>query len=97
MLAIVLAFLNLLHPPLGTAIGIYTLWVLLPAASEAEWQRTARRAVQAVGRYSPCSARTFFSTGSSSPISTPMGAVLRSAKRRALTITRLSSEPTALL
>ena len=42
MLAIVLAFLNLLHPPFGTAIGIYTLWVLLPAASEAEWQRTAR-------------------------------------------------------
>lgn len=42
MLAIVLAFLNLFHPPLGTAIGIYTLWVLLPAASEAEWQRTAR-------------------------------------------------------
>ena len=42
ILAIVLAFLNLLHPPLGTAIGIYTLWVLLPAASEAEYQRTAR-------------------------------------------------------
>lgn len=42
ILAIVLAFLNLLHPPLGTAIGIYTLWVLLPAASEAEYQRMAR-------------------------------------------------------
>ena len=42
MLAIVLAFLNLLHPPFGTAIGIYTLWVLLPAASEAEYQRMAR-------------------------------------------------------
>ncbi len=42
ILAIVLAFLNLLHPPLGTAIGIYTLWVLLPAASEAEYQRIAR-------------------------------------------------------
>ena len=42
MLAIVLAFLNLLHPPFGTAIGIYTLWVLLPAASEAEYRRTAR-------------------------------------------------------
>ena len=36
MLAIVLAFLSLLHPPFGTAIGIYTLWVLMPAASEAE-------------------------------------------------------------
>jgi uncharacterized membrane protein (DUF2068 family) len=42
VLAIVLAFLNLLHPPFGTAIGIYTLWVLLPAASEAEYQRMAR-------------------------------------------------------
>jgi hypothetical protein len=42
ILAIVLAFLNLMHPPFGTAIGIYTLWVLLPAASEAEYQRMAR-------------------------------------------------------
>jgi len=42
ILAIVLAFLSLFHPPLGTAIGIYTLWVLLPAASEAEYQRIAR-------------------------------------------------------
>ncbi|MCX6627035.1 MAG: hypothetical protein NTW28_05340 [Candidatus Solibacter sp.] len=42
ILAIVLAFLNLLHPPFGTAIGIYTLWVLLPAASEAEYQRMAQ-------------------------------------------------------
>ena len=42
ILAIVLGFLNLLHPPFGTAIGIYTLWVLLPAASEMEYRRTAR-------------------------------------------------------
>jgi hypothetical protein len=42
ILAIVLAFLSLLHPPFGTAIGAYTLWVLLPAASEAEYQRMAR-------------------------------------------------------
>jgi ABC-type spermidine/putrescine transport system permease subunit II len=42
ILAIVLAFLSLLHPPFGTAIGAYTLWVLLPAASEAEYQRVAR-------------------------------------------------------
>src|ERR1019366_1095554 len=43
------------------------------------------------------SARTFLSTGSRAAISTPRGAVFRSAKRRALTITRLSSDPTALL
>ena len=42
ILAIVLGFLNLLHPPFGTAIGIYTLWVLLPAASEMEYRRMAR-------------------------------------------------------
>lgn len=44
MLAIVLGFLNLLHPPLGTALGIYTLWVLLPAESEREYQTVARAA-----------------------------------------------------
>ena len=42
ILAIVLGFLNLLHPPFGTAIGIYTLWVLLPKTSEAEYQRIER-------------------------------------------------------
>ena len=42
ILAIVLGFINLVHPPFGTAIGIYTLWVLLPAASEVEYQRMAR-------------------------------------------------------
>jgi hypothetical protein len=43
MLAIVLAFLSLIHVPFGTAIGIYTLWVLMPASSEAEYQRLARQ------------------------------------------------------
>jgi len=42
ILAIVLAFISLMHPPFGTAIGIYTLWVLLPASSEMEYQRMAR-------------------------------------------------------
>ena len=39
VLALVLGFLALIHPPLGTALGIYTLWVLLPAKSEAEYAR----------------------------------------------------------
>lgn len=39
VLALVLGFLALIHPPLGTALGIYTLWVLLPAHSEAEYER----------------------------------------------------------
>jgi hypothetical protein len=42
ILAVVLAFLSVLHFPLGTAIGAYTLWVLLPASSEQEYQRIAR-------------------------------------------------------
>lgn len=39
MLAIVLGFLNLIEVPFGTALGIYTLWVLLPAESEAEFRQ----------------------------------------------------------
>jgi hypothetical protein len=42
ILAIILGFLSLLHFPLGTALGIYTLWVLLPAYSEMEYQQMAR-------------------------------------------------------
>ena len=39
MLTIVLSFLALLHVPFGTALGIYSLWVLLPASSETEYQQ----------------------------------------------------------
>ena len=41
-LAIVLGCFHLVSVPLGTALGIYTLWVLLPAASEEEYRRLAR-------------------------------------------------------
>jgi hypothetical protein len=44
MLAIVLGFINLVDMPFGTALGIYTLWVLLPAKSEEEYQQMARTA-----------------------------------------------------
>jgi len=37
LLTIVLSFFALLHVPLGTALGIYSLWVLLPADSEREY------------------------------------------------------------
>jgi len=43
-LAIVMAFLSLLSPVLGTALGIYTLWVLLPARADAEYQSLAKAA-----------------------------------------------------
>jgi hypothetical protein len=39
LLAIVLGVISLFfHIPFGTALGVYTLWVLLPAASEAEYE-----------------------------------------------------------
>ena len=40
-LAIVLGAISLLHPPFGTALGIYTLWVLLSGNSGAEYDRMA--------------------------------------------------------
>jgi hypothetical protein len=41
-LAIVLAVLSLLDMPFGTAIGVYTLWVLLPAESEREFRESSQ-------------------------------------------------------
>ncbi len=43
-LAIVLGCFSLLDMPFGTALGIYTLWVLLPAKSEEEYRQMARAA-----------------------------------------------------
>jgi hypothetical protein len=37
VIALVLAFISLFHIPFGTAIGVYTLWVLLPAQSQQEY------------------------------------------------------------
>jgi hypothetical protein len=42
MLAIVLGCISLIHFPFGTALGIYTLWVLIPEQAEAEYQSLAR-------------------------------------------------------
>ena len=44
MLAIILACVSLLDMPFGTALGIYTFWVLLPAASEEEYRQISRAA-----------------------------------------------------
>ena len=41
VLTIVLAFISLVHVPLGTALGIYTLWVLLSANAEERYRRLA--------------------------------------------------------
>jgi zinc-ribbon domain len=37
--AIIIGILAILHPPFGTALGIYTLWILLPAEAAAEYER----------------------------------------------------------
>ena len=42
-LAIIVAILRLLKIPFGTALGIYTLWVLAPADSGAEYDSIADR------------------------------------------------------
>jgi hypothetical protein len=42
MLGVVIGFLALLRFPLGTALGIYTLWVLLPEESGREYDRLAQ-------------------------------------------------------
>ena len=44
MLTIVLSFLALFNIPFGTALGIYSLWVLLPAESEREYEQATRGA-----------------------------------------------------
>jgi hypothetical protein len=44
MLALVLGCFNLIDMPFGTALGIYTLWVLLPAESEQEYREISRPA-----------------------------------------------------
>ena len=41
VLALVLGVISLLHFPFGTALGLYTLWVLLPGESEREYRRLA--------------------------------------------------------
>lgn len=42
--AIILAVLGLFHPPFGTALGVYTLWVLLADEHGDEYQYLTRPA-----------------------------------------------------
>jgi hypothetical protein len=39
VVALVLSFLALFNIPFGTAIGIYTMWVLLPGQSQQEYDQ----------------------------------------------------------
>lgn len=42
IVAVILGILALFHPPFGTALGIYTLWVLLSNQAGEEYDRLAR-------------------------------------------------------
>ena len=42
--ALVVGFVSLFNVPIGTALGIYTLWVLLPGQSEDEYKSFANAA-----------------------------------------------------
>lgn len=44
VVALVLAFLALLNFPLGTALGVYTLWALLPGQSQHEYEALVAQA-----------------------------------------------------
>jgi hypothetical protein len=41
IVALVLGFIAMFHIPFGTAVGVYTLWVLLPAQSQEEYDAMA--------------------------------------------------------
>jgi hypothetical protein len=47
MVTLVLAFIALFNVPFGTALGIYSLWVLLPAGADAEYAEQVRQAAAA--------------------------------------------------
>jgi hypothetical protein len=42
ILTLILSFLALFNVPFGTALGIYSLWVLLPADAEREYEQAQR-------------------------------------------------------
>jgi hypothetical protein len=41
IIALVLAFISLFNIPFGTALGVYTMWVLLPSESQREYESLA--------------------------------------------------------
>jgi hypothetical protein len=44
IVALVVGFVALLNVPVGTALGVYTLWVLLPSQSDDEYKALAKAA-----------------------------------------------------
>ncbi len=56
VLALIMAFLLLLDLPFGTALAVYTLWVLLPAEAGDEYQRIAASRERGYQRPAPAHA-----------------------------------------
>jgi len=48
--ALAMAFLNLIHVPFGTALGVYTLFVLLPDAAGDEYRQISQTRQSALGK-----------------------------------------------
>lgn len=48
MLAIVLGIIRLINIPFGTALGIYTLWVLLPDQSNIEYGQLVQQRARVI-------------------------------------------------
>ena len=44
MLTLIVAFISLFNVPFGTALGIYSLWVLLPTQSERDYEEQVKMA-----------------------------------------------------
>jgi hypothetical protein len=44
LLTLILAFLSLFNLPFGTALGVYSLWVLLPDEAAREYEQAAQAA-----------------------------------------------------
>jgi hypothetical protein len=44
LLSLIVAFISLFNVPLGTALGIYTFWVLLPSQSDDEYRALGQAA-----------------------------------------------------
>jgi hypothetical protein len=45
-LGLIIGFLSLLRPPFGTALGIYTIWVLLPEHAGLEYERMCHASIE---------------------------------------------------
>ena len=75
MLAFISLFLNI---PIGTAMGVYTMWVLLPASSEQEYAALVARHKSALGR--PLASQALRATGEAE-LTSPFGKLIKQTSK----------------